>query len=110
MNEVACLIKEPTKPAKFAVVDIEDAETVADIIGAKDLDVDIFGGVCGVVHDAVPERNHKTYNCSIRNIHFYGNIIIAGVTGTEFNDIILTPGFIEKYIPAEDKYEGRGTC
>lgn len=106
MNKIACLIKEPTKPAKFAVVDTDNTEKVADIIGAKDLDVDLFGD-CGVIHDALPEKNHKTYNCSIDEVHFYGNIIIAGVTGIEFNDIILTPGFIEKFIPSEDKYEQR---
>lgn len=110
MNIIACLVKEPTKPAKFAIVDTDNAEEIAEIISAKNLDVDVVCDVCAVIHDAIPEKNHKTYNCSIQGEHFYGAIIIAGITGanlrgTNLHDIILTPGFIEKYIPAEDKYE-----
>lgn len=108
MNEIACLVKEPTKPAKFAVVDIKDEEKVAEIIGVKEMDLHVFKGRCArcaVICDARPEKNHKTYNCSIQGEHFYGAIIIAGITGNNMHDIILTPGFIEKFIPAEDKYE-----
>lgn len=110
VNEIACLVKEPTKPAKFAVIDIEDKEKVAEIIGVKEMNLHVFGGRCAVICDARPEKNHKTYNCSIQGEHFYGVIIVAGITGANLNDIFLTPGFIEKYIPAEDKYEGKGTC
>ena len=104
MNEIAVLIKEPTKPAKFAVVDIDDIEQVANIIGAKDID-GVYFDKCIVIQGGNPEKNHKAYNCSICGEHFYGNIIIAGVTGYKIHDIILTPGFIEKFIPNEDKYE-----
>lgn len=105
VNEISCLVKEPTKPAKFAVIDIKDEEKVAEIIGVKEMDLHVFGGRCAVICDARPEKNHKTYNCSIQGEHFYGAIIISGITGNNLHDIILTPGFIEKYIPSEDKYE-----
>lgn len=107
MNEIACLIKEPTKPAKYAVIDFDDDLTIKDIIGADSID-DINAVVfkrAAVIHNENGEKDHRTYNCSIRGRHFYGTVIIAGATSCKIHDIILTPGFIEKYIPAEDKYE-----
>lgn len=103
MNKIACLIKEPTKAAKLAVIDISDQKSVRKIIGSENVEFNAWNNKAAIIYGD-PHRDESIYNCSIQGGHYYGTIIITGVR-FDLCSIDMTPEFIQEFIPAEDKYE-----
>lgn len=113
MNIIPCLIKAPAEPIKLGVLDTYNIDFLMKITGARnkeELCIHVFDERLGVIFDQHAAQKQRAYSCSVDGVHFYGTVIFTGIKKyrdqMEVCDIVLTPGLIEEYLPAEDRYEG----
>lgn len=104
MNKILCLVKEPTKPIKFAQIE-NDLHALQKAVGGF-IEVHALNSHIVAICDEEGRLKNKTYCCTSGGFHFVGTVIWCGFKNDDFTDIDIRP---EDYwlIPQSDHYNGK---
>ena len=103
MSKITCLIKEPTKPIKFAEVENELHALQSVVDGF--IEVHTINKHLAIVCNEEGRLERRPYCCTVDGIHFVGTVMWVGIDGEEFADLNLTIKELMEYIPADDRYK-----
>lgn len=101
MEKIICLIKEPSKPIKWARID-NDLHALQKTVGGF-IETHTFDNKVVVICDEEGLLKHLPYCCTVCGTHFFGTVIFAGVKDEDFADLDLTIAEFAKYCPAGDR-------
>ena len=101
MEKIICLIKEPSKPIKWARID-NDLHTLQKTVGGY-IETHTFDNKVVVICDEEGRPKRLPYCCTVCGTHFFGTVIFAGVKDENFADLDLKVTEFAKYVPASDK-------
>ena len=101
-SPIFCLIKEPTKPVKFAIIP-NRLHAFQEAVGGY-IELFIINSRIGVLCNEEGRLQNLPYCCSIGGNHFVGTVVIVGLKGEDFADLKLTAEDIKEVIPADDLY------
>ena len=101
MEKIICLIKEPSKPIKWARID-NDLHTLQKTVGGY-IETHTFGKKVVVICDEEGLLKNLPYCCTVGDLHFFGTVIFAGIKDDDFADLDLTIAEFAKYCPAGDR-------
>lgn len=103
MEKIICLIKEPSKPIKWARID-NDLHTLQRIAANGGfIETVTFDNKVVVICDEEGRPKRLPYCCTVCGTHFFGTVIFAGVKDENFADLDLTIAEFAKYCPAGDR-------
>ena len=103
MEKIICLIKEPSKPIKWARIcnDLHTLQRIAANGGF--IEKVTFDNKVVVICDEEGRLKRLPYCCTVCGTHFFGTVIFAGVKDEDFADLDLKVTEFAKYVPASDK-------